>query len=103
MLSSYSNTTLVKVKLTNQRDTIIGNSIQIQLLLKLNCNVQGVHHRCSSIQIQLLLKLNYICKTYKSDDKKIQIQLLLKLNLSVNPGIIFIDFHSNTTLVKVKF
>ena len=53
--------------------------IQIQLLLKLNYQVQGFSHLNMFIQIQLLLKLN-------SDWEKIYIK----------------KSNSNTTLVKVK-
>ena len=57
-LLHYSNTTLVKVKLDNYKTMVIVGGIQIQLLLKLNNNLDAHSLLAVKIQIQLLLKLN---------------------------------------------
>ena len=80
LLKLNSNTTLVKVKLETMVDaTAVANTIQIQLLLKLNCIQRFLSMCWIPIQIQLLLKLN-------------SIHFITAWNCS----------HSNTTLVKVK-
>ena len=76
----YSNTTLVKVKLSLIEIGYIPIFIQIQHLLKLNsCLFQWIERQCA-IQIQHLLKLN---------------ANILSLQSSMHS-------YSNTTLVKVK-
>ena len=77
-------------------------SIQIQLLLKLNCIQLKLIVFVLLYSNTTLVKVKYFSNKVAKELKKIQIQLLLKLNVMAIK-IQYSPTNSNTTLVKVKY